>query len=99
MYHRYRNRRITSLSTAVYTVHRLLLLVKVGAAAGWASGRPYANAHLVLEPSERVVDAKFQQLNTVAELLAWGYRVSKQASKLPTVFFLFTIPRLYFASA
>lgn len=37
----------------------------------------------MLEPSERVVDAKFQQLNTVAELLAWGYRVSE----LPMTFF------------
>ena len=42
---------------------------------GWAGGRPYANAHLVLEPNERVVDAKFQQLATVAELATWGYRV------------------------
>ncbi|CAM9374312.1 unnamed protein product, partial [Ectocarpus sp. 12 AP-2014] len=45
-----------------------------GVAPGWAGGRPYANAHLVLEPSERVVDAKFQQLTTMAELATWGYR-------------------------
>lgn len=67
--------------------------MKVGVAAGWASGRPYANAHLVLEPSERVVDAKFQQLNTVAELLAWGYQVSCRDDLL-TVLWLSLHPRL-----
>ncbi|CAM9250646.1 unnamed protein product [Scytosiphon promiscuus] len=47
-------------------------------AAGWGGDRPYANAHLVLEPLERVVDAKFQQLTTVAELATWGYRAPNQ---------------------
>lgn len=46
-----------------------------GVTAGWGGGRPYANAHLVLEANERVVDAQFQQLMTVTELAAWGYRV------------------------
>lgn len=51
-----------------------------GVAGGWAGGRPYANPHLVLEPSERVIDVKFQQLQTVAELSTWGYRVSHPAT-------------------
>ncbi|CAN0340522.1 unnamed protein product, partial [Ectocarpus fasciculatus] len=55
-----------------------------GVAPGWAGGRPYANAHLVLEPSERVVDAKFQQLTTVAELATWGYRVHRGGQETTT---------------
>ncbi|CAM9458952.1 unnamed protein product, partial [Pylaiella littoralis] len=55
-----------------------------GVAPGWAGGRPYANAHLVLEPNERVVDVKFQQLTTVAELATWGYRRSTQTSNTTT---------------
>ena len=43
--------------------------------SAWGGGRPYANAHVVLEANERVMDAKFQPLRTVAELSAWGYRV------------------------
>lgn len=46
-----------------------------GSSGGWAGGRPYVNAHFVLRPWERVVDAKFQPLTTVTELATWGYKV------------------------
>lgn len=48
-----------------------------GATGGWGRGRPYVNAHFVLEPLERVVDAKFQPITSMPELAAWGYRVRK----------------------
>lgn len=44
-------------------------------AAGWVGGRPYVNPHLVLRPSERVVDVKFQPLTNVSERTTWGYKV------------------------
>lgn len=48
----------------------------LGGGSTWSTGRPYANAHFVLDAWERVVDIKFQPLATVAELSAWAFRVS-----------------------